>query len=449
MLQHTLFALALVWLAGAAVTLVVAHYFTQEAFDRALLDDAYLLASNVHVSQGRATLDLTPGEVKAVLYDQQERVLFSVYRTDGTMISGDPQLRIPPDQAADVLGFHSITLAGRDYRAVALRRGAPVPFVVNVAQTTTAREGLLKRLILFSLAPQLLLLVALALWVRRSTDRDLQPLAELGRLVQQRGATDLKPLAIVGGTRDVEQLTDAVNSLLLRLERAVRDQREFTGNVAHELRTPLAGIRAMAEYGLKQSDPSGWYEQLRGIAANEARAARLLDKLLDIALASEAEMSLTPTAVPLDQIVRETVLRYLPRADKAGVDLGAHGIDSPVMVTGDVTLIEAILNNLIDNALRYGRPLSGEVPSITVAVERRGEEVVLCVLDNGPGLPHEQQAGLVDRRAQGEPGRLLGEGAGLGLALVAEYSRLLGARMALGSGPQERGWLCEIAFRPA
>ncbi|HVZ43705.1 MAG TPA: sensor histidine kinase [Ramlibacter sp.] len=444
-LRHTLFALALVWFIGSVVTLFVAQYFTQEAFDRSLLDDAYLLESNVKADgRGNLKLELTPGEIKAVLFDQQERVIFSVRTPDGRLIAGQTELDLRPE-AAGAATFRSVSIGAYTYRAV-VRKHATPPFIIIVAHTTIAREEMLERLVVLSLAPQLALLLALALWVRRSTGADLEPLAELGRLVQRRSASDLQPLVLHGGTSDVERLTEAINALLLRLEQAVREQREFTGNVAHELRTPLAGIRAMAEYGLKQADPAQWLEQLRGIAANEARASRLLDRLLELALAYEAEMNLKLAPVPLDQLVREAVLRFLPRADKGGVDLGAQGLDTPVTVQGDATLIEGIINNLVDNALRYGQPAGGETPSITVALDRRGADVVLSVLDNGPGLPADQQANLVDRGVQGEPGQLLGEGAGIGLALVSQYARLLGARMVLASGPDGRGWRCEIVF---
>ena len=112
----------------------------------------------------------------------------------------------------------------------------------------------------------------------------------------------------------------------------------------------------------------------------------------------------------------------------------------------DASLVEGILNNLLDNALRYGGGSEDQPPAVTVAVERRGDEVVLSVQDNGPGLPGEVQAQLVRRGAQGETGQLLGEGGGIGLALVAQYARLMDAEMALGAGEDGRGWRCEIRF---
>jgi len=231
----------------------------------------------------------------------------------------------------------------------------------------------------------------------------------------------------------------------------VQAQHEFAGNVAHELRTPLAGIRALASYGLAQKDPAVWREQLGGIVQSEARASHLVDQLLALALADEARGAMPRQEVPLDQLVHETVLRFLPRADAAGVDLGALGLEQPVVVLGQPLLIEGVLSNLIDNALRYGRPAAGEAPRVTVALAREGrgadECVVLSVLDNGPGISAPQRQQLRQRWVQGREGERLGQGAGLGLGIVARYAELLGARLELVPGPGGQG-LCARLVLP-
>jgi len=445
LLRTVLLPLALTWIAGSVVSFAVAQYFAQGAFDRSLLDDAYLLAAHVREVDGRLQLDLTPGELNTVLYDQAETVYFSIRAPDGKLVAGRPDLQVLVRPGREPFTFADLAYAGRLLRAVGFHNDSPLAFDVTVAETTSSRDATLRELMFYSMLPQVALLVLLAWWLRRSIRRDVQPLATLRRALEERSSQDLAPVPPEASTRDVQSLAAAINGLLQRLERSIRAQKEFAGNVAHELRTPLAGIRALAEYGLGHQEPAVWRTQLAAIAASEARATSLVDRLLAVAVASEAESGLALQPIALDAVVREVVLRFLRRADAAGVDLGALGIDTPVWVAAEPTLLDGILGNLIDNALRYG--VSGtDTPAITVAVERRGDEVLLSVQDNGPGAPHEQQFELAERGTQGEAGQLLGKGVGLGLALVAQYARLMNGRMRLRSGEGGRGWVCEIAF---
>ena len=152
--------------------------------------------------------------------------------------------------------------------------------------------------------------------------------------------------------------------------------------------------------------------------------------------------------------MRECVLRFLPRADAAGVDLGARGIDDAGRgCAADPTLLEGILNNLIDNALRYGAAETAPASTVTVAVEQRRERGRALGAGQRPRRARAtQQVALAQRGAQGEAGQLLGQGAGLGLALVAQYARLMDGAHGLAQRRRGRGWVCEIAFsgaRPA
>jgi two-component system sensor histidine kinase TctE len=445
-LRTVLLPLAITWIAGTVLSFAVAQFFSQHAFDRALLDDAYLLATHVRLQDGRPQLALTPRELETVLFDQAETMYFSLRAADGTLLAGRADLRVATESRPGAYRFDDLAFAGRVLRAVTLHSASPVGVDVTVAQTTSSRDAELRRLLLYSLLPQIALLGLLAAWLRRSIRRDVQPLAALQRALQDRVSGDLAPVPAEGEARDVQAVAVAVNGLLHRLDRSVRAQKEFAGNVAHELRTPLAGIRALAEYGLGHADPAVWRQQLAAIAASEARATTLVDRLLALALAAEAETRLLLQPIALDAVVRDCVLRFLRRADEAGVDLGARGIDAPVWVAAEATLLEGMLDNLVDNALRYGAPAAPAQPAVTVAVECTATEVLLSVQDNGRGVPVEQQLALAARGTQGEAGQLLGQGAGLGLALVAQYARLMNARMTLRSAPGGEGWACELAF---
>lgn len=445
--RHVMLPLVLTWALGTAVALSVANYFAGQAFDRSLLDDAYAVAANVRTGATGPVLNLSPREMRALLFDQSESVYFAVLLPDGALVAGHAGLRPPllPEEAA--YAFADIRFQGRELRAVSLRRRQPAEFTVVMAQTSVSRRQLLHRMLAYSAVPQVLLLLFLAWWLRRVIQRDLKPLAELQRAVERRDASDLTPVppSVTTGasTRDVERLGLAVNSMLARLDESIGAQREFAGNVAHELRTPLAGIRAQADYALGQSDPQVWREQLQGIAQGVARAGQLVNQLLALALADEARAGLRLEPVALNELARSVLLRFLPKADAAGVDLGGEGLDEPVTVQADVALLEGILGNLLDNALRYG---AADHPRVTVTVARQPGAVVLSVTDNGPGLSEPDAEQLRRRWRQGHAGQRLGQGAGLGLAIVSRYADLLGARFSLEAVAGEPGLRASVVF---
>ena len=448
LMRHVLLPLALTWLLGSLLMLTIASYFTQQAYDRALLDDAYLVASHVRQKANATEVDielsLSAQEMSTVLFDQSESLFFAVLRLDGSLVAGHAGLHPTLAGVQTAPQFEVLNYQNKHLRSVTLFRDQPAPFVVVMAQTTTSRERLLQRLFVFSLAPQVLLLIALALWLQRAIEEDLVPLSALERTLGERDARDLTPVPVSASTHDVERLGQTINALLSRIAQSVQAQREFSGNVAHELRTPLAGIRALADYGLRHNDPQVWREQLMGIAQSQERASHLIDQLLALALADEAEQQLTHESIALHEVVRDVVMRFLPRADAKQVDIGAVGIEQHAWVHANRALLEGVLNNLLDNALRYGASPSGE-SRITVSVADAPQAVVLSVMDNGPGVSEEQRQKLSRRWVQGAAGAALKEGSGLGLAIVHEYARLLGATVAMqNENPQ--GWRVSLTF---
>ena len=452
LLRHVILPLALTWLVGALLALAVARYFTQQAFDRALLDDAYAVASHVrHAEDGGLTLGLSSVEMSHLLFDQNENLYFAVYQDDGHLLAGHAGLSLPAAPLGVTGPFFTETpFQNRLLRAVVLDRNRPAAFTVVVAQTTRSQDQLFERLFFISLVPQLLLLIWLAWWLRRAIGQDVQPLMDLEKAVAQRDARDLTPMSISSRTRDVQKLGESINALLARIEQSVRGQKEFAGNVAHELRTPLAGIRALAEYGLTQSDPQVWREQLRSIAQSQERASHLIDQLLALALAQEAQQVLQPQPLALAEVVRDSLMRHLHRADALGVDLGVdfeEGLDLPLFISAQRALLEGVLNNLIDNALRYGVPADGGARHVTVAISRPEAGVVcLSVIDNGPGITDVQRERLLRRWAQGNAGAALKQGSGLGLAIVAEYARIMAAQLYLGTADTGAGLKVSLRF---
>ncbi|MCY4757056.1 sensor histidine kinase [Pelomonas aquatica] len=452
LVRHVTLPLLLTWGLGSALALGIASYFTQRAFDRTMQDDAYLLSAHLAGQDGRWVLNMSADDIRTVLFDQSERVYFAVQGRDGRLIAGHAGLHAPPadDDGAEVR-YTDLVFQGQKLRAVVLERREPAVQII-VALTTTSRSALLRQLVTYSIAPQVLLLLGLLAWLRRAVNRDLRPLSQLQELVETRDAADLSPLPreLLDGSasRDVHGLASAIDALLGRVAQGVGAQREFAGNVAHELRTPLAGIRALAEYGLAQRDPARWREQLQAVLESQQRASRLVDQLLAVALASEAEAVVQLRRLDLAAGARDRLLQLLPLADKAGVELEAGGLDEPAWVMADPALVDGLLANLLDNALRYGhRP--GKAGRIRLDIGHADGRVVLSVTDQGPGIGAEQREALKARWRQGSDGARLGQGAGLGLSIVQRYAELMQAEFRLDEGDGGAGLKASMAFRPA
>jgi two-component system sensor histidine kinase TctE len=437
LLWRVLPSLAVTWLAGSAIAVAVAWVLTERAFDGALLDDAHALAANVVERDGQLAMTLSSEGIEAVLFDQHEQVFFSIVRADGSIVAGNgPPLGRPLDRAVPVR-FADRRYRGEDLRTVELvRAGRGEPFAVVVGQTTHYRTELLERLLLDAVVPQAVLLLALGAWLRWAVGRELRPLGQLQEGLDRRDAADLRPIELGPAPADVQRLGGSVNGLMARVGAGVQAQREFAGNVAHELRTPLAGIRALAEYGLSHRDPAVWEAQLQAILASQARASHLIDQLLALALADEARDSIRLEPLRIDEIAREALLLSLPKAHAAGVDLGAVGLDAEVSAMGHAGLVEGIVHNLVDNALRYATPAAGSRVHVTLHLGVEGDAVRLAVSDDGPGIEAERRGQLLRRWEHGPRTGRTDIGSGLGLAIVQRYVDLLGGRLELTGAPE-------------
>jgi two-component system sensor histidine kinase TctE len=432
--------LFLTWIFGIVVVVAVATYFTEQAYDRALLDDAYSVARHVAVNNSKNSIeleiDLSANEMTTLLFDQSEIIYFQVLNTDGSMIAGHPGFKASLPAIGEPPRFSNLEFQDKNFRTVAIYRSQPSPFFLVMAQTSDFRSALTERLVLFSIVPQLFFLVLLAWFLKGVIKKELAPLLDLEKAVETRAVIDLTPVQIDTRTKDVHDLSTAINRLFFRIDDGVRLLREFSGNVAHELRTPLAGIRAQAEYGLANQNPEIWLQQLQGISKSELRASHMVDQLLALSLTNEAKSGLIYEDIAVDELVKESVLRFLQRADSLGVDLGVKGYELGVKIKTQRSLLEGALNNLIDNALRYGVSEIESFNQITIEIEKTQDAhqksfLDISVVDNGKGISDEFKHQVMRRRTQGQAGLNLGAGAGLGLAIVVEYAKLLNAEFIL------------------
>jgi two-component system, OmpR family, sensor kinase len=261
------------------------------------------------------------------------------------------------------------------------------------------------------LMPMLLLIPLLAVVVGWALKRGLQPIGETSHRVSHRDASRLDPLPVDHVPPELLPLVEQINALLRRLEGSLDAQRRLLADAAHELRSPVAALALQAQLAQRAQTPAGRAQAFDELAHGIERARRLVQQLLDYARLEPGVQSEPFHEVNLAELAREVVGRYAPQAEAQDVDLGA---DAPAAapVSGSASELRSLVENLVDNALRYA-PVG---TAVTVSVRRRADDIELAVVDAGRGIPGVERARVFERfyRASGDATR----GSGLGLAIV-------------------------------
>jgi two-component system, OmpR family, sensor histidine kinase QseC len=319
-----------------------------------------------------------------------------------------------------VLGFHTVPLAGTDWR-VFVAQGAERDVRVLVGEQVASRDDILWAVLRSTLKPMALALplLALAIWwlVRQGT----APLRSLSRTLAARHPQALAPVVLDGAPTEMAPLLDALNRLFERITAMVEAERRFTADAAHELRTPIAAIRTQAQVALAETDHTARAHALRATLAGCDRATRLVEQMLTL---SRLEAGVAPALalVDLSVLARRVAAELAPRAFERQQTLSLDA-EAPQVVNGNETLLAVLLRNLIDNGLRYS-PNGAEVQ---VAVSAAPEGVLLQVQDSGPGLADADRQRLGERFF-----RVLGSdqaGSGLGWSIVRRIAAVHGAEV--------------------
>jgi two-component system sensor histidine kinase TctE len=270
--------------------------------------------------------------------------------------------------------------------------------------------------------------------------RGLKPLTDLARQIESRDQNNLSPVPQTGLPREARVLAARINELLARLGSAIRAQKRFVTDAAHQLRTPLAAVTLQVERAERAPDVATQREALQALHRSVERAGRMAQQLLSLAR-TDPEAIHTVELKPLDLVglARRVGEEWIPQALRRDIDFGLIAPPVPVTITGDERLLGELLSNLIDNALRYGRA-GGRV---SVIVEEQPKPT-LSVQDDGPGIPEDERVKIFERfyRVEGS----IGDGCGLGLAIVDEIARLHSSTVEVSSGADGRGSRFSVAF---
>jgi two-component system sensor histidine kinase TctE len=430
--------LMLLALCGALV-----HYFNNVApsvisSDHRLKDAASAVMAHVRMKDGALVVD--EGSDTARRLPSPDSVIYALRDTQGRLLAGDSRLPVVPMNGETSQLVAVTQYDHRNVRALTTRFDTPggVTLItvadVRPAAEPAARYGFMSTLLWDFVQLDVTLVLV---WV--GIQLGLRPVNRLRDEIAERSPQDLRPIDESSVPREIAPVVVTLNRLFTTLRSSVQSQQQFIANTAHQLRTPITGLQAQLDLLLAESAAAPVQSRLLTLQEGIRQLAHSANQLLALARADPTvNIASKNQSVALDALIGEVVARFFDRALQSNIDLG---IDvKPASIVADPALIDDLLSNLVDNALKYTPPGG----SVTISVGKTNGKLLLTVEDTGSGIPEEERQRVRQRfyRLPNSPGH----GSGLGLAIVDEIAKLYGASLSLGPGADGRGTRVTLLF---
>jgi two-component system, OmpR family, sensor kinase len=439
----------LAWMMGAlclgAVVIVLVTYLVtldemNEIFDADLKNVAEALGTHHRAGVGPGDPDLPRLPTRADVADPAEIVTITWTQDGRRVFSSDPRVPIP---FMDREALTHVQVAQDDW---IVYTDVSVNGVAQAAQRASARHTTAAESASSVVLPLLGLVVFVAGLMVFALRRGLRPLDSTAQDVASRSASSLTPIATADVPREISPLVSSINGLMGRLSLALSTQRRFLADAAHELRTPVTALRLQLQLLKRSHDESSRTEAIAELEAGIERSQHLIEQLLHVARFEPDGERTRRDLVDLGQLARAVVGTLSVKADHRGIDLGAVG-DAGVMVHGDTGQLTVLLNNLVENALRF-TPKGGVVDVDAAPLEGRP---TLRVIDSGAGIADSERERVFARFYRGENAPRQAHdagGSGLGLAIVEAIAERHGAAVTLHTAASGQGLEVRVVFPP-
>lgn len=417
---------------------VVAESIAGRPFDRGLEHNVKALVQLIKTDRQHLLFNLPSPAREILRADDTDIIYYQVIGAHGELVSGDGDFPIPPEDDKSSLGemhlrddkMHGVNIrVAYEWVKVDLPNAKPV--LVQVGETLEKRSVLATEIIKGVLLPQLVVLPLVVLLVWLALGHGIEPLNALGERIRQRKPDDMSPLEGHYVPKEIAPLVASFNDLLTRLKDSIATQKRFLADAAHQLKTPLAGLRMQADLAQREgSNTQELKKSLQLIGRASIRATHTVNQLLSLARAESGNASIAHSPCNIVEIAQSVIQDSLPHALERHIDLGYEGVGTDsrgVRILGNATLLKELVRNLVDNAMSY-TPSNAQTPGvITVRVlsDTAAKVVALQVEDSGPGIPATEREQIFQPFY-----RVLGtevDGSGLGLAIVMEVAQLHGA----------------------
>ncbi|WP_234413583.1 sensor histidine kinase [Ideonella sp. A 288] len=404
------------------------------AYDRTLLASAKSIGELLEVSgtgtEAHVVATVPYSALEAFEADNRSRIFYKVSGFNGEMISGFPELATwrgrVPDQGpySALVDFYDDVCQGVPVRVAVLLQpvagnGAQGMATIQVAETLELRRTLAQRLLVDTLWRQAALLALIATVVVVVVHRTTQPVRRLSERLRHRDDADLSPLDVADAPRELQPLVEATNQVMGRLDHLLAHQKRFVRDTAHQLRTPLAVLKAQVQSALRGDMAPG--TALAEINQTVDRATQLANQMLSLAKVEQLRQQGDAPVLDWAEIVRAVALDVAPLVAERDIEFDLEAVEAPVR--GHEWALRELVRNLLHNAIRH-TPDRGR---LTVRLVGDGRHVALTIADSGPGIGDEMRQRLFQPFATGDSRH----GTGLGLAICQEIVRSLGGQLSL------------------
>ena len=435
--------------ASAFVAYRLAERFANESYDKLLLKSAESIADRLGRNEAGIVVADLPRSAQAILRhgedSEDNQFFYQIADSHGHRLTGDAQLPLPKDTDDAGPQFRNSAIDGQKVRMCRISvqiSPSPDDIHIQVAESLNSRQEFLQQIFLSILAPQLVLVVLASISVWLGVKQGLDPLEKLGKLLKERGKLDLSPVDIGKTPAELAPVTKALNELFASANTHIHLQRQFIGNAAHQLRTPVTALKTYVEYAerIKDTERENFDSVLKQMGEAANRVAHMVSRLLSLARSEEPHAQGELEIMDLNAAVNDAAASVVHEALARGVNMEFELPDEEIKIKADRGDIAEILTNLFENAIRYTR----ENGSVWVKVEAK-DRVVLSVEDNGPGIGEAEKQKVFERfyRVPGTNG----SGCGLGLAIVCEAASNNDAIVEVKDRP-EGGTIFQVSFPP-
>ena len=459
-LKYQLFSWLLVLLLPFIVISTVAGYFLTNHFinrtyDKALYRTALALADQVSLEELGLQVTLPQVAKDLLQFDEDDDVYFRIVGPTGDLVTTHTDLPLPKVYPKDdKFLYYDSALNAEKLRVVVYALPNIAGFAPNtennkvyvmVGETLKKRTLMANEILLSMLLPQLLMVLLVGALLFFGIKRGLLPLDRLKTELTLRSINDLSPVNHRKLPTELQPLLNAFNDLLGRVSNTMAKQQRFISDAAHQLKTPLAGLKTQAELALREKQPAKITHALGQINQASSNLSHLVDQLLSLTkVEPDGAVYVTFEPVNLGQLAQKVASDWVNAARQKNIDLGFSGSGQTISLQGNDVLLRELMNNLIDNAIRY-TPAGGSITlGVKFGVKEDSATPVFYVQDSGIGISAENQPLIFERFY-----RVLGtqqEGCGLGLTIVQEIAERHKAAVSVVSEGEGKGTLFLVNF---